>query len=80
MPSASVRGAAPDLCPPAVTFPQCGQQQIRGSRAGRVVGGSSAYRGQFPWMVSVQRRGRHFCGGVIIDRRHVLTAAHCLRG
>lgn len=42
----------------------------------RIIGGvqnSEAY----PWMVSIQR-GSHFCGGVLISKDWVLTAAHCL--
>ena len=25
-----------------------------------------------PWMVSLQHRNRHFCGGTLLDERHVL--------
>jgi len=32
----------------------------------------------FPWAVALEYRGRHDCGGVIIDRYNILTAAHCL--
>ena len=38
-------------------------------------------RGAWPWQVSIQSgSGNHFehmCGGSIIDRRHILSAAHC---
>ena len=43
----------------------------------RIVGGVEAIPNSWPWIVSLQVRG-HFCGGTLIDTRHVLTAAHCL--
>ncbi|XP_023570402.1 serine protease-like protein 51 [Octodon degus] len=33
--------------------------------------------GEFPWQVSIQMARRHLCGGSIIHRWWVLTAAHC---
>ncbi|KAK6635458.1 hypothetical protein RUM44_000709 [Polyplax serrata] len=46
----------------------------------RVVGGRPADPKQWPWMVSLIRNREHFCGGCLITDKHVLTAAHCLKG
>lgn len=42
----------------------------------RIIGGEQGSE-RYPWMVSIQR-GSHFCGGVLIAKDWVLTAAHCL--
>jgi len=48
----------------------------------RIVGGSNARLGQFPWQAAIFSRTTRGtlkqCGGVIITRNHVLTAAHCV--
>lgn len=46
---------------------------------GRIVGGSSAVKNQFKYQVSLRLNANdtHFCGGAIIDSRHIITAAHC---
>lgn len=44
----------------------------------RIVNGFEANPHSFPWAVSLQYKGVHDCGGVIIDEWHILTAAHCL--
>uniref|UniRef100_A0A8C5HNC2 Zgc:55888 n=1 Tax=Gouania willdenowi TaxID=441366 RepID=A0A8C5HNC2_GOUWI len=31
----------------------------------------------WPWMVSLQSNGRHYCSGVLIHRHWVITARHC---
>ena len=60
-------------------------QDEDGSIEPQVVGGDSVPNGKYSFMTSLQgdfpgdgtSRKRHFCGGTLIDRRHVLTAGHC---
>ncbi|XP_040355567.2 serine protease 33-like [Ixodes scapularis] len=54
----------------------CGKQQVR---SGRIVGGHDAYDGEFPWIVSLRINGQHECGGTIVAKRWIVTAAHCLQ-
>uniref|UniRef100_A0A669CP93 trypsin n=1 Tax=Oreochromis niloticus TaxID=8128 RepID=A0A669CP93_ORENI len=42
-----------------------------------IVGGREAKPHSRPYMVSVQYGGEHSCGGILIQRDFVLTAAHC---
>jgi len=48
----------------------------------KIVGGSKAYEGQFPFAASLKiknlNRYMHFCGGAAISSEHILTAAHCV--
>ena len=43
-----------------------------------IVGGVPAVPGDFPYVVSLRRSGRHFCGGSLLNGNTVLTAAHCV--
>nr|CAD7438733.1 unnamed protein product [Timema bartmani] len=48
------------------------------NRKQRIVGGHVTKPNEFPWVVAMYKRGRFYCGGTLITRRHVLTAAHCV--
>eukprot|EP00581_Thalassiosira_minuscula_P010107 CAMPEP_0183706874 /NCGR_PEP_ID=MMETSP0737-20130205/3594_1 /TAXON_ID=385413 /ORGANISM="Thalassiosira miniscula, Strain CCMP1093" /LENGTH=401 /DNA_ID=CAMNT_0025934403 /DNA_START=26 /DNA_END=1231 /DNA_ORIENTATION=- len=44
----------------------------------RIIGGKSSTGGQYSYSVSLQdRNGNHFCGGTLVSKDCILTAAHC---
>ncbi|XP_073688757.1 chymotrypsinogen A-like [Garra rufa] len=53
----------------------CGQAPLNT----RIVGGQGAVWGSWPWQASLQKGGRHFCGGSLINKDWVLSAAHCFK-
>lgn len=46
----------------------------------RIVGGEKAKVNEFPWMARLSYFNRFYCGGMLINDRYVLTAAHCVKG
>ncbi|XP_037082724.1 putative serine protease 42 isoform X2 [Pollicipes pollicipes] len=84
--------ALPDLRHLALTnfLPQQGHNEISGSShrepecgvplprlQKRIIGGYEADYGELPWQAHIRILG-YQCGGVLVSRRHVVTAAHCV--
>jgi len=53
------------------------QERIDGAGS-KVVNGWPADKGEWPWIAALLNNGRQFCGGSLITRKHILTAAHCV--
>ncbi|ETN62925.1 serine protease [Anopheles darlingi] len=55
---------------------RCGER----NEASRIVGGQATGVNEFPWMARLSYFNRFYCGGMLINDRYVLTAAHCVKG
>ncbi|XP_070156239.1 soluble guanylate cyclase 89Db [Polyergus mexicanus] len=49
-------------------------------RKRRIVDGQVTNIYEYPWLVSMTKKGTFYCAGSVISRKHILTAAHCLQG
>ncbi|XP_040067981.1 chymotrypsinogen B-like [Ixodes scapularis] len=57
---------------------ECGRRYTRNTVSERIMNGTVADPGNWPWMVALYTSNDTFrCGGVLISKQYVLTAAHC---
>ncbi|XP_053959939.1 transmembrane protease serine 9 isoform X1 [Anastrepha ludens] len=57
---------------------QCGIKNPATPDQERIVGGTNASPHEFPWIAVLFKSGKQFCGGSVITKNHILTAAHCV--
>ncbi|XP_047532122.1 transmembrane protease serine 9-like [Vanessa atalanta] len=55
---------------------RCGER----NEASRIVGGVETAVNEFPWVARLTYFNKFYCGGMLINDRYVLTAAHCVKG
>ncbi|KAG9491654.1 hypothetical protein GDO78_000261, partial [Eleutherodactylus coqui] len=63
-------------------FSVCGQRPLVHTLGSRIIGGHDALPGAWPWQVSLQYSifgydYEHLCGGSLIHKMWVMSAAHC---
>uniref|UniRef100_A0A671G293 Polyserase-2 n=1 Tax=Rhinolophus ferrumequinum TaxID=59479 RepID=A0A671G293_RHIFE len=71
-----IPGVSQDSAPSPTQEPEdldCGRPEP----SDRIVGGSDAQPGSWPWQVSLHLGGGHVCGGSLIAPSWVISAAHC---
>ncbi|XP_045076764.1 transmembrane protease serine 13 isoform X2 [Coregonus clupeaformis] len=69
----NVSSSCPDQNTVSLQCIDCGRQHL----TSRIIGGTVAKLGQWPWQLSLHFGGSHICGGVLVSPDFVLTAAHC---
>ncbi|XP_074082023.1 transmembrane protease serine 12-like isoform X2 [Macrotis lagotis] len=71
-------------CDQVSLFKKCGRVPLKNEiQESRIIGGHMVQSGSWPWIVSLQvmifaDQFTHFCGGSLIKKKWIMTAAHCL--
>ena len=64
---------------PTVNPTNCGERPLSRNTE-KIVGGTEAINGDWGWQVLLKYQGSFTCGGSLINRQWIVTAAHCVYG
>ncbi|XP_008105855.1 enteropeptidase isoform X1 [Anolis carolinensis] len=59
---------------------QCGERLVTQKHSTKIVGGSDAQGGAWPWVISLDFSARPYCGGSLVSNEWLVSAAHCVYG
>ncbi|XP_068103319.1 serine protease 33-like [Hyperolius riggenbachi] len=65
-----------DFLIPLALSSMCGSPVV----SSRIVGGTDAVDGAWPWQIVLYYNGRFLCGGSLIAPQWIMSAAHCFQG
>jgi elastase-2 len=74
-------GSSSTLSAPTVSCnssASCGCPQTSPTFSSRIIGGNTATANSWPWMVALYIGSSRVCGGFLITKQHVVTAANCV--
>ncbi|XP_003410227.1 enteropeptidase [Loxodonta africana] len=58
----------------------CGEKPVAREVSPKIVGGSNAEEGAWPWVVALYYNGRLLCGASLVSSDWLVSAAHCVYG
>ncbi|XP_069928012.1 enteropeptidase isoform X1 [Oryctolagus cuniculus] len=58
----------------------CGTKLVAQDVSPRIVGGTNANEGAWPWIVALYYNGQLLCGASLVSRDWLVSAAHCVYG
>lgn len=58
----------------------CGEKKVASEVNPKIVGGSDAQAGSWPWLVALYYGDQLLCGASLVSSEWLVSAAHCVYG